>query len=240
MKIAADTHTHTIASTHAYSTIEEMINAAAKEELYAIAITDHSRTMPGAPGMWYFENLRAIPNVYNGVRVLKGIEANIIDYKGNIDVDDYLQNTLDWIVASVHSVTISEEPSVELCTEMYLKAADNPHITVFGHSGTPEYTYDYDVVIPKIAQSGKLIEINNSTFKFKKGSMKNCFKIAKLCKKYGARIIINSDAHFSASVGKVDNAIEALKEIDFPKELIVNSSKERFIDYLKERNIALK
>lgn len=239
MKIVADTHTHTLASTHAYSTLQEMVTAAAEADLYAIAITDHAKTMPGAPGMWYFDNLRAVPNIYKGVRVLKGIEANIIDYNGNIDVEKHLQKTLDWIVASVHAVTISGEPSIEMCTEMYLQALKNPNINVFGHSGTPEYAYDYEKVVFQIANSSKLIEINNSTFRYKKGSMKNCFKIAKLCKKYNARIIINSDAHFSTAVGRVDDAIAALKELDFPKELIVNSSKENFISYMEECKIPL-
>ena len=47
--IIADLHTHTIASTHAYSTVTEMVQAAAAKGLYALAITDHARTMPGAP-----------------------------------------------------------------------------------------------------------------------------------------------------------------------------------------------
>ena len=41
MEIIADLHTHTIASTHAYSTITEMVQAASAKNLYAIAITDH-------------------------------------------------------------------------------------------------------------------------------------------------------------------------------------------------------
>ena len=50
MKIIADTHTHTVASTHAYSTAQEMITAAKEKGLYAIALTDHAYRMPGAPG----------------------------------------------------------------------------------------------------------------------------------------------------------------------------------------------
>ena len=71
MKIIADTHTHTIASTHAFSTAQEMIAAAAEKGLYAIALTDHGYAMPGSPGKWYFECLGAIPSTFNGVRVLK-------------------------------------------------------------------------------------------------------------------------------------------------------------------------
>ena len=56
MRIIADTHCHTIASTHAYSTWMENIHAAKGEAgLSYLAITDHGLTMPGSPGRWYFK-----------------------------------------------------------------------------------------------------------------------------------------------------------------------------------------
>ena len=42
MKIIADMHTHTVASTHAYSTIKEMAEAARDAGLEYLAITDHT------------------------------------------------------------------------------------------------------------------------------------------------------------------------------------------------------
>ena len=41
MKIVVDTHTHTLASGHAYSTIQEMAIEAAKNNIEAFAVTDH-------------------------------------------------------------------------------------------------------------------------------------------------------------------------------------------------------
>lgn len=243
MKIVADTHTHTLASTHAYGSAKEMIQEAADIGLYAIALTDHGPNMPGSPRTWYFNNLNAIPSTYMGVRVLKGVEANITDFEGHLDVDEYTLKGLEWVVASLHNPTLDTSEvklTVETCTNLYLKAAENPYINVIGHSGTPEYAYDYERVIPVFADSGKLVEINNSSFRQRKGSMKNCAEIAKVCKKSGARIIVNSDAHFMTQVGRVDEAFEMLREIEFPDELIVNSTIERFERYLKEKGIALK
>ena len=65
-RIIADLHTHTLASTHAYSSVTEMIRAAAEKGLYAIALTDHARTMPGAPREWYFSSLHELPLHYRG------------------------------------------------------------------------------------------------------------------------------------------------------------------------------
>ena len=47
MHYEADTHTHTIASGHAYNTIMEMVQAAAAKGLKALAITDHTKGVPG-------------------------------------------------------------------------------------------------------------------------------------------------------------------------------------------------
>lgn len=243
MKIVADTHTHTIASTHAYGTIKEMVEEASALGLYAIAITDHGPNMPGSPRKWYFNNLCAIPSTYLGVRVLKGAEANIADFDGNLDIDDYTLDGLEWIVASLHNPTLDTtkiKPTVETCTQLYLNAAENPYINVIGHCGTPEYEFDYEKVIPVLAQKGKLIEINDSSFRHKKGSVTNCIKIAKICKKVGAPIIVNTDAHFMTEVGRVDDSLKMLEKIGFPEELIVNSSVERFEKYLKEHNLPLK
>ena len=46
MQFELDTHTHTIASAHAYSTIEEMAQAAAGKGLKLLAITDDAPSLP--------------------------------------------------------------------------------------------------------------------------------------------------------------------------------------------------
>lgn len=239
IRTVADMHCHTIASTHAYSTVKEMINAAHDRGLYALAITDHGRAMPGAPGTYYFENLHTIPNVYNGVRVIKGIEANIIDFNGTLDASDELLNELDWVVASIHGPTVSGERGPDACTNAWLKIAENPLVDVIGHCGTVGFEFDYDKVIPVFAKKGKLVEINSGSFRFRPKSIPNCRTIAKLCAKYGARVILNSDAHFENTVGDHSAAIALLEEIDFPKELIVNADLQTFKAMLTEKNIPL-
>lgn len=238
MKLIADLHTHTIASTHAYATITEMIDEAARKGLYALAITDHARSMPGAPGAYYFESLQTLPDTFHNVRFLKGIEANIIDYDGNIDCKPSLLKSLDWIVASMHTITLKGKPSKELCTNAYLNIANNPFINVIAHSGSPYFEYDYEKVIPELAKNGVLIEINNSAFRFKKDNVQNCVKIARLCKKYGARICVDTDSHFTTTVGMADDSLKMLADIDFPEKLVVNANEETLKAYFREKNIS--
>ena len=243
MKIVADTHTHTIASNHAYGTVSEMIAEASKLGLYAIAITDHGTTMPDGPHEWYFNNLRAIPSTYMGVRVLKGVEANIADFKGSLDLSEYTLSSLEWVVASIHDATLDQSEtkvSIESVSELYLNLAKNPYVTVVGHCGTPTYKFDYEKVLPELAANGKLIEINDSAFRYNKTSLPNCVEIAKICKRKNIPVIINTDAHFMTALGRVDSTLKVLEEIDFPEELVVNSSVERFEKCLSERGLPLR
>ena len=57
MRFTLDTHTHTIASGHAYNTIDEMAVYAAGHGVTHLAITDHAPKMPGSAGVLYFSNI---------------------------------------------------------------------------------------------------------------------------------------------------------------------------------------
>ncbi len=239
MKIIADLHTHSIASTHAFSTVTENISFAAQKGLYAIALTDHGRAMDGAPGAYYFESLPVIDKEIMGVRVLKGMEANIIDYNGKLDADKKLLSRLEWVIASMHTITLFGEPSVENCTNAYLAVCENKDVNVIAHSGSDYFKYDYETVVKACRDTGTLIEINNSTFSSRRDTVKNCVEIANLCKKHGARVVVNSDAHFFTSIGRFDSSLKMLDELNFPEELVVNSSIENLQKYMREKGIAI-
>ena len=238
-KLIADLHTHTLASTHAYSTLQEMVQAASAMGLYAIAITDHGRTMPGSPGKWYFENMGIIPSHWMGVRVIKGIEANITDYYGTLDVDEFTTSSLEWVIASIHRETLPWRDDIDAVTNTYIQVAKNPLVNVIGHSGHEAYKYDYEKVIPIFGDYGKLVEINEATFNVRKESVANCAKIAELCKKHGVGVVVNSDAHFQMLVGKAPRALQMLEEIGFPHELIINADARKLLNYVAQHNIEI-
>jgi len=232
MKIIADTHCHTLASTHAYSTLTEVARAAADKGLLAVGITDHGKAMPGAPGIWYFNNLSAVPDSLFGVRVLRGIEANIIDFDGGLDETPPILEKLQWVIAAMHGPTMPAGRKADY-TRAYLRVAENPRVHVIGHCGTEDFRFDYERVLPVFGEKGKLVEINSHSFCARRGARENCREIALLCKKHRVPIVVNSDAHFHASVGEVKEALQMLETIDFPEELAVNSSRERFDRYLR-------
>jgi len=68
----------------------------------------------------------------------------------------------------------------------------------------------------------------------RQGSDVTCTKIAKLCMKYGTKIILTSDAHICFAIGNFDSSIKMLKSINFPEELIMNDP-EKLISHLKSK-----
>ncbi len=81
-----DLHTHTIASGHAYSTLTEMIRAAADQGLELYGCSDHGPAMNGTLGADYFINFKVIPRELFGVKIVMGAELNILDPSGSVDL----------------------------------------------------------------------------------------------------------------------------------------------------------
>lgn len=238
MEFIADLHMHTIASTHAYSTLQEMVAAGKARGLRAVAITDHGVRMPGAPGKWYFHNLRVVPHIFENMLVLRGQETNIIDYDGHIDVEDDCLEDLDWVVASIHSVCMpaDDPPSPEKVTHLWEQICKNPLVNVIGHCGSPQYAFDYERVVPQFGAAGKLVELNEGTFRTRPSYAPNCRRILALCKAHRVPVVVDSDAHFSTLVGDFPHAARLLKELDFPEELVVNANMDRLLAYLKQHS----
>lgn len=240
MEIKTDLHLHSLVSTHAYSTIQEYVDKANKIGLEMIAITDHGVGIEDSPHRWHFSEMHSIvPNIIDNVYVLHGVEANIMSHDGKIDMSEKILNSLNWVIASYHIHCI-EPGTVEEHTNAYLNLMENNYVDVIGHSGSVDYAYDYERVIKKAAEYNKIMEINEKTFSTRKESVQNCINIAKLCKKYGVKISVNSDSHFTSTLGHFPNSLKMLDEIDFPDNLILNLNAEQVIEFINQRKDRLK
>ena len=88
MKDILDVHTHTTASGHAYNTIWEMAVGAKEKGLQLLGITDHAPKMPGSSESIYFSNFKVLPRNIGEVMVLHGVELNITDFEGTVDLPE--------------------------------------------------------------------------------------------------------------------------------------------------------
>ncbi|MGF7060260.1 phosphatase [Brassicibacter mesophilus] len=235
MKFVLDTHCHTIASGHAYSTIIEIAREANNKGLEIVGITDHGPSMPGASNVFHILNQRVVPDMIYGVQILRGVEANIMDYDGNLDISNEMLQKLDIVIASLHEVCI-ESGGADKNTNALLKAMENDVVDIIAHPGNPVFPIHYEEVVKKAKETGTLIEINNSSFVSSRvGSLENCIEIARLCKKHGVEVVVGSDSHVAFDVGRFDKAIEVLNSVQMPEELIVNISSDRLINYLSSK-----
>jgi putative hydrolase len=235
MHIEVDSHTHTIASGHAYSTLAENIAAAAAHGIKLLAITEHGPAMPGSPHIWFFKNMRVIPRVMNGVGILRGIEANIVNDKGKLDVDDTLLPYLDIVLASLHEPVI--EPSTKsIHTDAIIKAMSSGKIDVFAHGGNPTFPIDVDEVAKAAKTYNVLVEINNSSFTTSRpGSEKNCTALAEAVGRHDGRLTFGSDAHIACNVGQFTECIALVARIGFPPDRILSTSYQGFTSFLQEK-----
>lgn len=232
MLIEADLHCHSIASSHAYSTVKEMAEAAAEKGVKAFALTDHAPSMPDAPHVWHFHNLHVLPEKICGVRVLKGVEANITSFDGNIDMTDFDLKDIEWVVASCH-IPVIKPGSVEENTNAYIKLIKNNRaVDAIGHCTTRNYPVDFEKIAGVCKEYNRFIELNESSLTYKPGSRENAFELLKICKKMETNIVVNTDAHYCSLIGKTTVSEELIKAVEFPEKLIFNADAERVIEYI--------
>ena len=125
MELLFDLHTHTVSSGHAFSTLKENIEEARKKGLLALGTSDHTSAMEGAPTPKFFSNYRAIGREILGVRIFRGVEANVMDYSGRLDMEEKLLQEMDYVIASLHSACIRPGTQEEN-TDALIGAMDNP------------------------------------------------------------------------------------------------------------------
>ncbi|HOQ16800.1 MAG TPA: phosphatase [Defluviitaleaceae bacterium] len=232
MKFVLDTHCHTVASGHAYSTVQEIAKYASEIGLELVAVTDHSDKLPGGAHLFHFHNLHVIPKKLYGVEILKGAEVNIMDYDGNVDLDEDTLQRLDIVIASFHPPCI-KPGNIEENTQAIINAIKNPNIDIIGHPGDPRYPIDIKAVVEAAKEYETLLEVNNNSLKpngIRSGSTEIIREIMRECVRMDMPFILGSDAHIAFDLGNFKYAEELIAQLDIPEHLIVNRS----VKFLKE------
>ena len=234
MNIALDVHTHTLASGHALSTLQEMARAAADKGLQLLGITEHTPGIPGTCNLIYFRNLHVVPRRMYGIELLLGAEINILDPQGNIDLDEFHLNKLDLRIAGIHSLCYTPGTREEN-THGMVEVIRNPYIHIISHPGDGTAQLDFEPMVLAAKEHHTLLEINNSSLKpvrHKEEARGNNLELLRLCKRYEVPVILGSDAHISFDIANYEYALQLVGETEFPEGLIMNTSVEKFKRYL--------
>lgn len=255
-----DVHTHTIFSRHAYSTIGECVAVARERGLELLGSCDHYSCMISPTlhvrDYQHFINFSVWPRIWDGVWVMRGAEADIVDLDGHlfgwdlmcqkgitgakltqpITLKDMVWRSIDYAVASIHDATFARGASLAQTTNMYVRALADPKVLILGHLGRSGVPADLDTVLLAAKERNKLIEINEHSFQEHYGERIGlaCRRIAERCAELGVMIATSTDAHIAHEVGRFDAVSALLEEIHFPQELVATRDAKTFLGVLEE------
>ncbi len=231
-----DPHIHSISSGHAsQSTITDLAKMASSIGLRMIGITDHGPATLCSGKASYFRNLAYAPKKRCGVEILYGIELNILDKDGTVDLDDEVLMGLDYAIISMHQPSY-KPGSIEENTFAYVNAMKHPRVKIVGHPEDAKFPVDFEALIVAAKHYDVAIEINNSSLSpegYRGDVRENVQKMLLLCKKHACPVVLSSDSHGDKHVGDFTYALQMIRECDFPESLILNGSLDRFRKFTK-------
>ncbi len=238
MRLTGDFHTHTN-YTHGTGSVEESVAQAEKLRLKALAICEHSYKSAYHIKKGDLEKIKAdidaIRDKYS-VKVLWGIEANLISRSGDVDITDEELEKLDVVVLGYHRFTnvgfteffkfvlpnlIRKKPSkkqIERNTQAYINAMDKHRVSILAHLGYGGCAVDCERLAIEAKKRGIYIELNGKRINFSKDDITKMVAT-------GVKFIVNSDAHRPLDVGKNHRAFNLIEKYKIPLEQVANIDK---------------
>lgn len=195
--LRGDLHVHSD-WTDGRATLEEMASAARERGLDYLCFCDHSQSLAMTGGLSpkrllaQIEAIRALDVRLEGIRVLAGIEVDILA-DGRLDLPDDMLSRLDFVTASIHSGFSQPQSRI---MDRLVGAMRNPHVRSIGHpSGRligrrDPYEIDIDVLAEVAAETGTYLEINGSPDRLDLTAT-----LARRASALGAVLVVCSDAH---------------------------------------------
>lgn len=243
MKINKDYHVHSIlpTSSHAKSIIEEIALEAINKGLKEIAISNHglSHVRYGFRKEHISQlkaDIKAVNEKYPQIKVLLGVEANILSLKGDTDIEKEILENCDVILCGYHlfvkyksfndffnfvilnylakKLGFRKEKQRKINTKAIVEAMNKNKMHVLTHPGR-KLIYDIEEIAKAASKNNVLLEINN-----------NCNSLSieeiKLCEKYDVKYMINSDSHIKDTVGSYEAGLKRAIAAGLNLEKIVN------------------
>jgi DNA polymerase (family X) len=223
--IRGDVHMHTV-ETDGRNTIEEMAEAAHARGYEYIAITDHSKNLAFANGLTderalqHIERIHAAAKKFKGMRILAGIEVDIL-VDGALDLSDPVLEKMDIVIASVHSHFNQDRDTM---TERLLKAIANPNVSVIGHPTGRQllrrdaYPFDLDAILKAALKHKVAMELNSFPDRLDLSDVH-----LRAAKHHGVKIVINTDSHHTSHLEKMRYGVTQARRAWLTKDDVLNA-----------------
>lgn len=239
-----DLHLHTIASGHAQCTVYEYIKRAEELHMKMIGISDHSTCGPNTHTLVdsvYLATLSRIPKTVNNIRILKGVEANIVNVDGDLDVSKKLiiEKTLDYVLVNFHLGRGYESQGKAKNTQAMIRTIKSGLVNIISH---PFVIDVFEIDIQEISQAAcdnnVLLEVNLAylgDWNIKKfpSSLDNIKKMIDVVKRNNQKVIVNSDAHNIWEMADDSSLKKIQKEIGLTEKMIINNYPQELMQLLR-------
>ena len=231
-----DLHTHSISSGHgSRDTVSELICEARKRGLKYLGISDHGPATEGSAGVSYFRGQRLASKHRFQMNVLYGVELNILDFNGKVDLPEEVLEGLDYAFISIHPPIFTPYEHHDV-TEAYIKAMNHKKVKFLGHIDDARFPVDFKRLLMAAREKNVYAEINNSSLMpgaYRVGGQENCKKILRICKEIEWPVLLSSDSHGKGKIGNMQYIYPLLEECEFPQNLVLNS-RENLMEIIKE------
>lgn len=223
--VLLDIHTHSVSSGHGTcDTISDMARTAAARSLQILGISDHGPRTAGSGGCSYFRNLLLAERKRFGISLLYGVELNILNEKGEVDLEDSLIRSLDYGLISMHH-PVFQSGTASFNTTACINAMKHPGVCFLGHPDDSRFPLDYERLLAACPKYGVYPEINNASLMpaaYRTNGFQNSMEILSLCKKQKLPVLLSSDSHGREHVGDMKFIFPLLEACAFPAELVIN------------------
>ncbi len=218
-----DLHTHTCASGHGTNDrITDLAREASRRRMETLGISDHGPASMGSAGLSYFRSLILCERTRFGVKLLYGVETNILDTSGALDIPDDILGTLDYAIISMHRPIYASGSAAEN-TRAYIRAMRHKGVRFIGHCDDSRFPVDYRELVEAALSAGVVPELNNVSLlpdSYRFNCRANAIKLLDTCASLSCPVILSSDSHGHEHVGEVTEAVKLIKEVGFPESLI--------------------
>lgn len=232
--LEVDLHTHSLRSGHALNTVDELAREAREKKMHLLGIVEHGPSMEGAPHEGYFWISDKLDKLY-GVKILLGVEANIISENGEIDLNSYFLVKQRVVMAGIHAKTPYDNPSGDY-TISIINAMKNPFVKIISHPFRRDFKVNVERIVEAACLTNTLLELNNQVFEEESTNqyfLESYRKMISLCKKHGHPLIIGSDAHLAKGIGEDRSIIAVKNKIGLTDDIVINNREDELKLFLK-------
>jgi putative hydrolase len=234
-----DFHAHTFLSPCGIHSHLEMLEAARARGMAGLAITDHGPALGGKHPSPVYERLG---QPLAGIRFLRGIEANVTDEDGGVDIPEWMIPMLDVALLGLH-IRFERRAAATDWTEPLLNAIRrHPFVDIISHPLDPTFPLQLERLAETARERGVALEINNSKVRYRRVEVEAMRRFLAVCRDAQCLVAVSSDAHAVGEVGD-DRAVRPLIEASgISSANIVNATPEsafRFVESRRRNRAAL-